>query len=117
MTDAAIPSFLWVLGRNRREQEGTRGDKEREEKYGVSKAVCCGKEGKNIAQERESFCMERVLRVQWELAAKVLKNRKSRERKNGCRKERRKGMKWKKKGGLFASNQREPKRGSFVYGN
>ena len=67
------------------EQEGTGGDKrgkEREEKYGVSKAVCCGKEGKNIAQERESFCMERVLRVQWELAAKVLKNRKSRERKS-----------------------------------
>ena len=120
MTDAAIPSFLWVLGRNRREQEGTRGDKrgkEREEKYGVSKAVCCGKEGKNIAQERESFCMERVLRVQWELAAKVLKNRKSRERKNGCRKARRKRTKWKKEGGLFASNQREPKRGSFVYGN
>lgn len=102
------------------EQEGTGGDKrgkEREEKYGVSKAVCCGKEGKNIAQERESFCMERVLRVQWELAAKVLKNRKSRERKNGCRKARRKRTKWKKKGGLFASNQREPKRGSFVYGN
>lgn len=102
------------------EQEGTGGDKrgkEREEKYGVSKAVCCGKEGKNIAQERESFCMERVLRVQWELAAKVLKKRKSRERKNGCRKARRKRTKWKKKGGLFASNQREPKRGSFVYGN
>lgn len=46
----------------------------------MSKAVCCGKEGKNIAQEREFFCMERVLRVQWELAAKVLKKRKSRER-------------------------------------
>lgn len=102
------------------EQEGTGGDKrgkEREEKYGVSKAVCCGKEGKNIAQERESFCMERVLRVQWELAAKVLKKRKSRERKNGCRKARRKRIKWNKRGGLFASNQREPKRGSFVYGN
>lgn len=83
----------------------------------MSKAVCCGKEGKNIAQEREFFCMERVLRVQWELAAKVLKKRKSRERKNGCRKARIKRMKWKKKGGLFASNQREPKRGSFVYGN
>lgn len=102
------------------EQEGTGGDKrgkEREEKYGVSKAVCCGKEGKNIAQERESFCMERVLRVQWELVAKVLKKRKSRERKNGCRKARRKRTKWKKREGSFASNQREPKRGSFVYGN
>lgn len=83
----------------------------------MSKAMCCGKEGKNIAQERESFCMERVLRVQWELAAKVLKMRKSGERKNGCRKARRKRAKWKKRGVLFASNQRETKRGSFVYGN
>lgn len=83
----------------------------------MSKAMCCGKEGKNIAQERESFCMERVLRVQWELAAKVLKMRKSGERKNGCRKARRKRAKWKKRGDLFAYNQRETKRGNFVYGN
>ena len=55
MTDAAIPSFLWVLGRNRREQEGTGGDKRGEEGKGEGGEIWSEQSGV-LREGRKKYC-------------------------------------------------------------
>lgn len=55
MTDAAIPSFLWVLGRNRREQEGTRGDKRGQEGKGEGGEIWSEQSGV-LREGRKKYC-------------------------------------------------------------
>ena len=55
MTDAAIPSFLWVLGRNRRGQEGTRGDKRGQEGKGEGGEIWSEQSGV-LREGRKKYC-------------------------------------------------------------
>lgn len=55
MTDAAIPSFLWVLGRNRREQEGTGGDKRGQEGKGEGGEIWSEQSGV-LREGRKKYC-------------------------------------------------------------
>ena len=55
MTDAAIPSFLWVLGRNRRGQEGTRGDKRGQEGTGEGGEIWSEQSGV-LREGRKKYC-------------------------------------------------------------